>query len=292
MLKSAFLIAPSFYCESEYLDLARDFLKRLGLKPKHSLDILSRFGCYAGDFKRRVMEIDSAYKDKDSKYIFSINGGAGAVQVIDFLDYQEIKKSGKVLIGFSDVTILLNSIYKKTNARCIHGPNLNKKFDKFHKKTILSLIDALNKKNYKIKFLKKDVLCEGVSKSEIVGGNLNLIERSLSTDFEIDTRGKIIFLEDVRIKEGYILDMLWQLKLAGKFEDIKGVILGSFEDCGDNVGFYLREFFKNFKCPVILNQPIGHVEPNISIPLGETCILDTEKQFWEINFKTDNSQQI
>lgn len=284
MYKSAFLIAPSFYCEQEDLDFAEDFLRRLGFKSKRSLDILSKHGCYAGDFKRRWMEIDSAYKDKDSKYIFTVNGGAGAVQVIDSLDYPMIKKSGKVLVGFSDITILLNSIYKKTNARCIHGPNLNKRFGEFHRKTILSLIDALDKRKYKIKFLKKDILSEGVSKSKIVGGNLNLIERSLGTDFEIDTKGKIIFLEDVRIKEGYILDMLWQLKLAGKFEDVNGVILGSFKDCGDNVGFYLREFFKNFKCPVILNQPIGHVEPNISIPLGETCIINTKKLFWEIKF--------
>ncbi len=86
------------------------------------------------------------------------------------------------------------------------------------------------------------------------------------------------------MKSWRIFDILWQLKLAGKFEDVKGIILGNFIKCGDDIGIYIREFFKDFKCPVIINQSIGHGEPNLAIPIGEECIIDTYNKYWGIIF--------
>jgi len=283
-MKTVFLISPSGYSGPEKLKNAINVLKELGFEAKYLPNITSQFHYYAGDYQRRFREINKAYKDQESEIIFCIKGGMGAVQILPFINYEEIKKSNKILIGFSDITILLNAIYQKTGKRCLHGPTFKKPLNEFDGKTINHLFYAINKKNYSIKFREKDILKSGSIKSEIVGGNLNLLERSLGTKYEIDTKNKIIFLEDVDMKDYLIYDILWQLKLAGKFDSVKGIILGYFTNCGEKVNDYLIDFFKDFKCPVIMNQPIGHDEPNITIPIGEICEIDTNKKEWRIIF--------
>ena len=92
-------------------------------------------------------------------------------------------------------------------------------------------------------------------------------------------------IEAVDKDEQHIFDMLWQLKLANKFDSCKGVMLGHFTKCGKQANKILKKFFKDFSCPVIMNQPFGHEEPNIAIPIGETCAIDTKNKFWRIIFK-------
>ena len=198
------------------------------------------------------------------------------------LDYNLIKKSGKVLIGFSDATILLNAIYQKTGLRCLHGPMpFNERYDE---KTISCLFNVLNKKNYSVRMKEKDVFKKGFSKGKIVGGAIRVLTKSLGSKYELQTSDKILFLEQNHWNGRDIYDALWQLKLAGKFENVKGILLGYFTKCDKDVLNYLQEFFKDFKCPIIFNQPIGHEEPNLTIPIGEECIIDTRKKVWKINF--------
>jgi len=285
-MKKAFLISPSGYSGEKKLKNSLNLLKIWGWKVNYLKNITSKYYYYAGDFKRRSKEINLAYSDKESDVIFCIQGGMGAIQVLDNLNLRKIKKSNKVIIGFSDITILLNTIYQKTGKRCLHGPNLSKEINKFNKKTISCLFDVLNKRSYTVRFKEKDILKKGHAKGKIIGGNLSLLERSLGTKYEIITKNKILFLEEHDTRDRLVLDILWQLKLAGKFKDIKGIILGYFTKCGKNIEPYLMDFFKDFSCPIIKNQPIGHKEPNLTIPLGEKCILDTKKKEWRIIFKS------
>ncbi len=282
MVKNAFLISTSGRINKKNLSFAKKRLKNLGFKTFYRKDILSKHLSYAGDYRRRSQEINEAYSSS-SRIIFAVLGGAGAIHLLSCLDYNLIKKSKKVLVGFSDVTILLNSIYQNTGARCLHGPNIGKSH-KFDKKTVNCLIDVMNKKNYRVVFKEKDIFCEGKVKAPIVGGNLELLGRSLGTPFEINTNGKILFLEDYDMKSWRVFDILWQLKLSGKFKKVKGILLGNFTECGKEINEYLKEFFRDFKCPVVMNQPFGHEEPNLTIPIGENCIINTEKKFWGIKF--------
>lgn len=282
-MKKAFLISPSGIGDKKNLNFAKKRLADLGFEAFYRQDILSKHLSYAGDFKRRAKEINEAYSS-DAEIIFAMIGGMGAIHILPYINYKKIKKSKKILVGLSDVTILLNSIYQKTDARCLHGPNIGKTH-LFDKKTKDCLIDVINKKNYKVIFQEKDVFHQGKTEAQIVGGNVELLGRSLGTKFEVCTKGKIIFLEDYDMKSWRIFDILWQLKLAGKFRDIKGIILGYFVDCGKDINLYLKEFFKDFRCPILINQPIGHSEPNLTIPLGEKCVIDTEKKFWGIYFR-------
>ena len=281
-MRKASLVAPSRKITKRNLNFAKKRLKCLGFSNHFQENILSEYFYYAGSPKKRAQELNEAY-NSSTEVIFSVLGGAGAVHVLPYLDYNSIKKSNKILVGFSDITLLLSVIYQKTKKRCLHGPNLGNP-KRFYVKTLKYLLKAINKQDYKILFKDKDILCEGKAKAPIIGGNLELLGRSLGTSFEIKTSGKVLFLEEYDMKSWRIFDILWQLKLAGKFDDIRGIILGYFTKCGKKIDNYLIEFFKDFKCPVIMNQPIGHEEPNLTIPLGETCIIDTGRKYWGICF--------
>lgn len=288
--KNAFLISPSGHSGEKLLKNSIKILEKWGFKINYLPDTTSKYYYYAGDYKRRARELNQAYKDKDSKFIFTIIGGMGAVHIVSFLNYNLIGKTDKILIGYSDATILLNAIYQKTGKRCLHGPNLWKPVKKYDKKTIACLFDAINKKNYNVKIKEEDIFKQGYAKADIIGGNLSLLERSLGTNYEINTDNKILFIEDTKMKDTWIFDILWHLKNAGKFNKVRGIILGYFTKCGKDTQDYLNEFFKDFKCPVLMNQPIGHSEPNLTIPIGETCFIDTKNKTWGIRFKRNLSK--
>jgi muramoyltetrapeptide carboxypeptidase len=282
-MKNVFLISPSGHLSKEKFNNSLKNLKKWGFgRIKYLKSINSKFYYYAGDYERRYNEVNQAYKDEETEIVFCARGGMGAVQLISFLDYNMIRKSGKVLIGFSDATILLNSIYQKTSLRCLHGPMpCNKNYDR---KTISCLHMALNKEDYSVRINEKDVFKEGFAKAKIVGGAIRVLVKSLGGEHEIQTSDKILFLEQNHWRGRDIYDALWQLKLAGKFKKVKGIILGYFTKCDEPVLNYLKDFFKDFKCPIIFNQPIGHKEPNLTIPIGEICIINTEKLSWQIKF--------
>jgi len=281
--KQVFLIAPSGNIEKKNLELSKKVLNEMGFKEiLYRKDILSEFLGYAGNYQRRAREINEAYKSS-AKIIFTVIGGMGAIHLLPYIDYELIKRKDKIIVGFSDVTLLLNAIHQKTGKRCLHGPNIGKD-QKFDRKTIDCLVDVINKRSYRVRFKSQDILVRGCSRAKIIGGNIELLGRSLGTKYEINTKNKIIFLEDYDMKSWRIYDILTQLKFAGKFNNIKGVILGHFEKCGENIDDYLIDFFKNFRVPVIMNQPIGHREPNLTIPLNEQCLINTDKGYWRISF--------
>ncbi|MGK0209406.1 MAG: muramoyltetrapeptide carboxypeptidase [Patescibacteria group bacterium] len=281
--KVAHLVTLSAAITPERLAIARDLITTLGNEVEYSDSILDSYLYYAGTPEIRAEKLNKAYSS-NADYIFVVAGGMGAIHLLDKINYDLIRGSGKVFAGYSDVTLLLNAIYQKTGERCIHGPNFGKVFEKFDHYTFKYFFDALEKVDYSISFKDSDIMESGNVIAPIVGGNLRLLVRSLGTGFDIETDGKIVFLEAVDKTETWIFDMLWQMKLAGKFDNVKGIILGKFNDCGEMVDTYLKEFFKDFTCPIITNQNIGHNEPNISIPIGENCFIDTKQNKWGIKF--------
>jgi muramoyltetrapeptide carboxypeptidase len=284
-MEDVFLIAPSRKCDKILLDRSVKVLQEMGFEPKYREDIISEFlGYYAGTPNRRALELNEALLDKGSSIVFCVRGGMGAVHILDKLDYEKISKVKKVFVGYSDITILLNVLYSRSNVRCFHGLNASMSFEDYHPLTISTFFDAYNKKDYSVFFYEEDILVEGIAEAEIIGGNLSLLGRTLGTPYEFDSKDKILFLEQNSYTGRMIYDILWQLKLAGKFDNIKGVILGDFTDGDENIPEYLSEFFRELNCPVIMNQPIGHKEPNVTIPLGENCFIDTSNKKWGIKF--------
>lgn len=265
--------------EKEEPENAKEFIEKLGFNCRYSDSVLDNHLEFAGTPEERSREFNSAV-GSDSDIIWAVRGGYGSVQVLDKVKYDRIKN--KLFIGYSDFSLLLNAVNDRTGLITFHGPMPSKDFEKYHEKTIDMLKKALQFENYSWKIDEENILVSGKAEGEVVGGNLELFVRSLGTEYEYETEGKIIFLEDNKVKGKNIYDMLQQLKLAGKFEDASGIVTGKFTNAGEPIK-YVKDFFKDFKIPVIYDMDFGHKEPNLTFPIGAECVVDTDNR--KVKFK-------
>jgi muramoyltetrapeptide carboxypeptidase len=275
------LIGPSSPTPQDRIEPSIRAMEALGLEVILGESCLKNHGYLSGTDEIRANDINKMFEDKSIKGIFAIRGGYGAPRILDKLDYNMIKKNPKVFAGYSDITALHNVFNQKCEIITFHTPmpstEIYKGIDEYtldyFKKNIFSDIPLGVIKNPDGQDLK--TLVTGEAEGILVGGNLSLVASSLGTPYEIDTRGKILFLEEIEEYPYKIDRMLVQLKLAGKFKEAAGIILGAWTNCeakeGDN-SLTLMEVFEEIIIPenktTIYNLACGHCMPTISLPLG------------------------
>ena len=230
----------------------------------------------------RAKDITEMFRNKDINAIICLKGGYGSPRIIDKIDYEVIKNNPKVFSGFSDVTLLLNTIYMKTNLVTFHGPMLTVDFfnkrQKIHVDTFFKSLKnekiIINDNQNKLKSINK-----GVTKGILVGGNLSLLQVFTAMNIKDYFKDKILFIEEVK-EDNYRIDrMIQTLRLKGVFDNLKGIIIGAIT--GDTIpqtgSFELfKDLFKNYDYPIIFNAPIGHVTPRYTIPIGGKVKLDAD----------------
>ena len=181
---------------------------------------------------KELDDIHSMFADKDVNAIVAVRGGYGCARLLPILNYELIKSNPKILIGYSDITSLLYGIYEKTGLVCFHGPVGTSTFNEYSINHFNNILAEPNT-NYKMKNLPEDeeqlfVINEGVGEGELVGGNLSIVVSMIGTEYDIDSKDKIIFLEEIG-EEPYRIDrMLTQMRQSGKFDGCKGIALGVF----------------------------------------------------------------
>jgi len=247
-------------------------------------------GFLSGSDELRAKDINDMFEDKSIKGIFAIRGGYGAARLLDMLDYNMIKKNPKVFAGYSDVTALHNVLNEKCKLITFHTPMASTEFYKgvddytmnYFRKNIFSDEPLGILKNPEGQEIK--TLAPGKAKGKLVGGNLSLVVSSMGTPYELDTKDKILFLEDVDEYPYRIDRMLLQLKQCGKFKDAAGIILGAWTDCKANEGDnsltlmeVFEELIKTENKPTIYNLACGHCMPTMSIPLGAIVKINGNK---------------
>ncbi|MFZ5353216.1 MAG: S66 peptidase family protein [Bacillota bacterium] len=290
------LVAPAGFMEPERIDRIICNLEKRGYKIKAGEFLYNKRGYLAGADCDRAEDINSMFENKNISAVVCIRGGYGTPRILEQVDYECIEKNPKILIGYSDITALLLSVHKKTGLLTFHGPMAASEmfegkddYSLMYFKALLeygaSSIDILNPYGHCL-----SILSEGSASGRLTGGNLSLICSTLGTPFEIDARGKLLFLEDVG-EEPYRVDrMLAQLKLAGKLRDAEGVILCSFSGCeaeDKTKSLELREVFEDYFAgcgkPVIQGYMIGHCTPNISVAIGAKAYINTCRLIFSIN---------
>ena len=233
----------------------------------------------------RADDINKMFSNKDIKAIFAIRGGYGTIRIVDKLDYENIKKNPKIFMGYSDITTLLLAINEKTGLVTYHGP-MTVNFKDIPIETENSFVDTIqNNKRINLLDYEKSysIMKQGTAEGEIIGGNLALIVASLGTKYEINTDNKILFLEETNEATYRIDRMLQQLKLAGKLDKIKGIILGNFKNAKQaekddmSLDDVFWETFKDMNIPIIKNFKSGHVRPFITVPIGVIGKINTFK---------------
>lgn len=263
-----------------------DVLKDLGFKVRIGKNVGSRYGYFSAADEARAAEFMDLVKDPEVKGIFFVRGGWGCARILPFIDFEVIKANPKVIMGFSDITTLLNAITLKTGLITFHGPNGNASWNTRTMEYFHSLLfhgESHTFYNRQEDFKIRTIL-GGIAEGELFGGNLTVISSMIGSEHLPDWEGKILFLEDLK-EEPYRIDrMLTQLKLAGVLDKVEGIVLGAFRDClaeepdrAFTVEEVFDQHFKGLNKPVYANAQFGHVVNKFVLPVGTKVRINADK---------------
>lgn len=282
------LLAPASAVPEDKLQPALDFVKSLGLEPVvyPSCYFANRDGYMAATDAQRAADINHAFADKSIDGIWCIRGGYGAHRLQPLLDVENIRNNPKWFGGYSDITalhLMLNQICNQETYHCTMPstePDADAYTLSYLKKAMFGelsgVLEAPAGKPPK-------TLVAGKASGILCGGNLSLVAASLGSPWEIDTKDKILFLEDIGEKTYRVDSMLTQLRNAGKFDDCAGIILGAWVDCPPEYPertLLLPEIFQQLVAPAgmptIMDVTCGHCLPTMALVMGRMCHMDAD----------------
>lgn len=261
-------------------------LKNLGLTAWLAPSVYRRDGYLSGTDEERLKDLQQALLDPEIKAVFCIRGGWGTARLVEEIDWTWFTENPKIIIGFSDITYLINAINHRTGLVTYHGPVGNSGWNSF-------TVDALKKALFEAEplqlswtqsqALKAKIRRPGKATGALIGGNLCVFASMLGSPFFPDCQGKILVLEEIG-EEPYRIDrMLTSLRLAGVFSQISGLVLGQFTDCSPaspqqsySLSEVLHQHFGAAPFPVLSNAPFGHTENKWTLPLGIEASLDAD----------------
>ena len=257
-------------------------LNQFGFEVIHGNSLRQHHGYFSGTDEQRANELNSLFANKDIKGIFCAKGGWGCARLLDKIDYSLIRNNPKVLIGFSDISVLLNAIFAKTGMITFHGPVGNSGWNEFSSDSFRSVVMNAEKVDFPKDTEAPVTLHAGVCKGQLAGGNLTVLCAIIGSGFLPDFKNKILFLEEAH-EEPYSIDrMLTQLKLAGVLEAVSGIVFGRCTSCeaeepgkSFTLEEVLRQHFEPLGIPVMLEAMTGHIENKWTLPVGAQAELDT-----------------
>lgn len=272
------VLAPARKVSQEEIVPQLEILELWGLKIKYAKNVFERYHQFAGEDAIRAQDFNEALKDPESKAILCARGGYGTVRIIDQIDFSLLLAKPQWIIGFSDITIIHNELNKYEIAG-IHGP-MPLIFPKIDTVCLEYLRKTLFGEHFDIIFPSNPENITGKVQGELVGGNLSILVSMIGTPSDLDTDGKILFIEDLDEYYYHIDRMLHQLKRAGKLADIKALIVGSMNDMRDNptpfgIPIYnmVLDLVQEYSFPVVFDFPTGHESMNHSLIMGGTYEL-------------------
>lgn len=286
--------SPVYSPEKGQIDLAEKAVRELGFGVKRGENLFSSYGGYlAGEDRWRAEQINRMFADPAVDGILCLRGGYGAGRLVEYLDMELIKNHPKPLIGYSDVTVLHLLLNQQCQLITFHGPmavsNMASGLDDYTRESFLSAVGGNPCCLYHPPAGQQiGILRPGKGAGRLVGGNLSVLCSSLGTKFELDTRGKILFLEEIGEEAGRLDRCFFQLRNAGKLREARGVLLGQFTGCYNQ----RRPQYGYLECfldalgkrdiPVMCHIASGHGKRMATLPLGSWCRIDTEKR--ELSF--------
>lgn len=273
--------SPTSKTSDELMQAARD----MGLEPVLYPSATAKHGFLSGVDAIRAADINAAFADPSIKGIVCTRGGYGFHRILPLLDWKTIKKNPKIFGGYSDVTAMLNALNQIYGMESYHMPMVGAwgdGLDEYSAPFVKSMlfgepVEYVNPEGSPI-----TTLVPGKAKGRLCGGNLSLLAASLGTPYEIDTKGKILFIEEIGERPYKVDGMLTHLRNAGKFDDAAGIILGGFTNCADKEGVIGGLSLEDIYCelivpagkPTISGVVCGHCSPTMSLPMGRLFKMD------------------
>ncbi len=248
---------------------------------------------FAGNDETRTKNLQKLLDDETIKAVFCARGGYGSVRIIDQLNFSLFTSKPKWIVGYSDITVLHNHINKNLNIQTLHATMpINMQLHNADEESISSLNKLLFGESISYQIASHPFNKKGEVKAKLVGGNLSVIYSLLGSNSDIDTTGKILFLEDLDEYLYHIDRMMMNLKRNGKLQNLAGIVIGGMSDMKDNAipfGKTAEEIIfshlKDFNYPICFGFPAGHEKKNLALKLGSEVLLKVENAFSQLSFQ-------
>ncbi|QLG44128.1 S66 peptidase family protein [Costertonia aggregata] len=298
------LIAPGYAIQNETLKEAKSILKAMGFIPFHTDSIVGNFGYFSNTDAERAKDLNEMFANPKIDAILCARGGYGCTRIMQMIDYENIRANPKLLIGFSDITVLLNGIYQKTGLVTFHGPVgstlenpytlkqlkkvvMNSKSDLLIENVDMEAIEDKKNPEY-----ERYTITSGSASGILIGGSLTLINALIGTPHEIDFTDKIVCLEDVEEAPYRIDRMLTQLIEGPTFKNAAGIVFGVCAGCNSSSNpksFTLKEVLLDriapLGIPAAYGMSFGHVPENFTFPIGTKASWDADVMNLELQEK-------
>ncbi len=285
------LIAPGSAFSKEAYKRTLENIESLGLRYKNAQNLFKNYGYVAGTDKERINDIHEMFADKEVDAVWCVRGGYGTTRIIEDLDYKLIKNNPKIIVGYSDITALLQAINSRTGLITFHGPVGASELTSY---TLEQFRKVLFENEARVRIpiyenidneeqaYRPSILVKGKMRGELIGGNLSLLSALSGTNFNLRLKDKIVFIEDVGEKPYRIDRMLTQLVNSTDIYNAAGILLGVFNDCDVKPGTEgtlrlldtLKDRLEPLGIPVFYGFSFGHIENMCTLPVGIEAEFD------------------
>lgn len=291
------IVAPASGVNGGEVSAAVATLKRIGFNVKTGQHLSKGFGYLAASDEKRASEFMRFIRDPEVDCVMAVRGGYGVMRILPMLDFDEIRANPKVIIGYSDITALVNSVYLRSGMIAFHGPVATSSFDPYSLDSFRRVLtlpkpagefrESNEYHGSRFSEAQASTIVPGKAQGRLVGGNLSIVTDMMGTPYEVPLEGNILFLEEVA-EEPYRVDrMLTQLRLSGKLEKCAGVAFGRFTKCeaprrgGEfQVSLSLEQVIRGalepLKIPAVYGLSIGHISAKLTVPVGGLATLDAD----------------
>jgi muramoyltetrapeptide carboxypeptidase len=248
-----------------------------GLNTSFGKNLFQSLNQFAGTDEQRAEDFQNALDDKNVKAIWLARGGYGTVRVIDKIDWTGFKKNPKWIIGYSDATVIHSHVERNCAIETLHAPMIFN-LGKITNEALSNLKKIIFGEKIKYSFeenIYSDINRFGNAEGELIGGNLSILYSLLGSNSDIDTKGKILFIEDLDEYLYHVDRMMYALKRANKLSNLVGLIVGGMSEMKDNkVRFnktaeeIICESAAEFSFPILFGFPAGHIRNNNPLIFG------------------------
>lgn len=275
------IVAPAAAVDAAAVATGVHALEQLGFRVQVGNAVFQRAGYLAGRDGERLDDLVEMFRNPEVKAIVGARGGYGSGRLLPLLDPALAREHPKIVVGFSDLTFLLNDLLQRAGLVTFHGPMATSLAE--HPQAAARLARALTGDRRDWNLSARDVIQPGTAEGVTVGGCLSVLVAMLGTPYAVETDGRILFLEDANEKPFRVDRMLTQLRQAGKLERVAGVVFGEMPGCvahpeeAVTVRDVVAEAFAGADYPVAFGLPTGHGVGSVTLPLGIRARLAGER---------------
>ena len=286
------VVAPSYAPREGWLTRGVKALERAGYNVILDQEILQLRRFQRLEDERRAENFMGIWLDPRVKAVIGGTGGYGAVRMLPHLEPEIFRRNPKCFVGYSDITALHLWLMRRAGLRVFHGPTVDDLVPGTRDPTMVSLLSALTQPRPATR-IGRDI-CRAVrpgrAVGRLMGGNLSLVQQTIGTPYEIDSRDAILFLEETRDPMSVADERIVHLRAAGLLRQVRGIVFGQLSlDRSEEDEFedFMLDLVSDLDVPVLMDFPAGHEIPNLTLPLGTEVELVAEEVTGWIQYRED-----